>query len=59
MKDKKVDYIAIYGMADSPESPSAIARFIQCKDPLSINMKCVILLIPGSNQIMFLNILKV
>ena len=33
MKDKKVDYIAIYGMADSPESPSAIARFIQCKDP--------------------------
>ena len=34
MKDNKVDYIAIYGMADSPESPSAIARFIQCKDPL-------------------------
>ena len=34
MEDTKVEYIAIYGMADSPESPSAIARFIQCKDPV-------------------------
>tara|TARA_Y100000591_G_scaffold99993_1_gene84902 strand:- start:4940 stop:5254 length:315 start_codon:yes stop_codon:yes gene_type:complete len=34
MTDTKVQYIVIYGMADSPKSPSAIARFIKCKDPL-------------------------
>ena len=34
MADVKVQYIAIYGMADTPDSPSSIARFITCEDPI-------------------------
>ena len=34
MADVKVQYIAIYGMADTPDSLSSIARFITCEDPI-------------------------
>ena len=34
MADVKVRYIAIYGMVDTPDSPSSIARFTRCKDPI-------------------------
>ena len=34
MSNTKVRYIAIYGMQDKPDSPSAIARFTTCKKPL-------------------------
>ena len=34
MADVKVQYIAIFGMADSPDSPSSVARFTRCKDPI-------------------------
>ena len=30
----KVKYIAIYGMVDTPDSPSSVARFTSCKDPI-------------------------
>ena len=33
MADVKVQYIAIFGMADSPDSPSSVAREIECDDP--------------------------
>ena len=33
MANVQVQYFAIYGMVDTPDSPSAIARFTQCKDP--------------------------
>ena len=34
MADVKVQYLAIYGMVDTPDSPSSVARFTKCKDPL-------------------------
>ena len=33
MANVQVQYLAIYGMVDTPDSPSAVARFTQCKDP--------------------------
>lgn len=32
--NEKVKYIAIYGMVDAPDSPSSVARFTKCKDPI-------------------------
>tara|TARA_R110002012_G_scaffold209066_1_gene379410 strand:- start:32 stop:322 length:291 start_codon:yes stop_codon:yes gene_type:complete len=29
-----IDYVAIYGMADTPDSPSSIARRTMCDDPI-------------------------
>ena len=29
-----IDYVAIYGMVDTPDSPSAVARRTKCKDPI-------------------------
>ena len=32
--DVKVKYVAIYGMVDAPDSPSSVARFTKCKEPI-------------------------
>ena len=34
MANVEVQYLAIYGMVDTPDSPSSVARFTKCKDPL-------------------------
>ncbi len=34
MVEIKKSYIAIYGMVDKPDSPSAIARFTTCDNPI-------------------------
>ena len=34
MAKPTLEYVAIYGMVDTPDSPSAIARRTKCKDPI-------------------------
>ena len=34
MANVQVQYLAIYGMVDTPDSPSSVARFTTCEDPV-------------------------
>tara|TARA_R100001594_G_scaffold74933_1_gene109693 strand:- start:587 stop:877 length:291 start_codon:yes stop_codon:yes gene_type:complete len=34
MAKPTIKYVAIYGMVDTPDSPSAVARLTRCKDPI-------------------------
>ena len=34
MAKVKIKYLAIYGMVDTPDSPSSVARFTRCEDPI-------------------------
>ena len=34
MATPTIEYLAIYGMVDTPDSPSSVARRTKCKDPI-------------------------
>jgi hypothetical protein len=34
MANVEVQYLAIYGMVDTPDSPSSVARLTTCDDPI-------------------------
>ena len=34
MSKPTIDYVAIYGMMDTPDSPSSVARRTKCEDPI-------------------------
>ena len=34
MAKPTIEYVAIYGMVDTPDSPSSVARRTKCKDPI-------------------------